>query len=297
METPAAPWPLLQCVIEPKSQADHAKLHAALSRLADADASLGVKTDEEAGQTIVGGTSEHHLDRIIDRLRSDFLVDVTVGALQVAYRETIIRTHEQDCTHKRLFRGEGQFARVRILFEPNPDSTDLAFESAIAKGALPKVYVVGVEKGLRTVGSSGPLAGFPIIGVKATLVDGAYHDVDSSVLAFEIAGRACFRDAAPRLEMQLLEPIMKVEVAAPEKYRRNVVGELHSRRGEIRGQETRGGIMVVNAMLPLANMFKLDDALRSLSEGQAVLTVGYAGYRPVPFPDDRDPPPAMAMRA
>lgn len=297
MEMSSAPWPLLHCVIEPKSKADQESLRAALSTLADKDAFLRVELDEEAGQTIIYGMSEHHLDLTIDRLRSEFGVHAAVGALQVAYRETITRTHEHDFAHKKLFRGAGQFARVKIVFEPNPESADLVFESKIVGGAIPKEYVPGIERGLRTVVSSGPLAGFPIIGMKATLVDGAYHDVDSSVLAFEIAARACLRDAASQLGMQLLEPIMKVEVAAGEIDVRDVIGELNSRRGEIQGEETHGGGIVVKATLPLANMFKLEDSLRSCSGGQAVLTVGYVGYRPVPLPDDRDPAPAMAMRA
>lgn len=294
METSAAPWPLLQCVIEPKSKADHEKLHAALFWLACEDAFLNVEYND-VGQMIIGGTSEHQLDRIIDRLHHEFMVETTVGAPRVAYRETITRTDEQDYTHRKLFRDKHQFARVRILFEPNPECTDLVFESGIARGAIPNEYIPGVEKGLRTVVSSGPLAGFPMIGMKATLMDGAYHEVDSSVLAFEIAGRACLRDAAPRLGVQLLEPIMKIEVAAPETYVRDVISELDGRRGEIQGPDIRGAV-IVKATMPLANMFKLEDSLRSCSGGHAVLTVGYAGYRPVSFPDDRDPPLAVAMR-
>ncbi len=297
MEKPAAPWPLLEIAIEPKSKADQEKLLIALSKLADGDPWFHVKWDEESGQTIIAGMDELHLDTVIDRVRREFNIDVNVGTLRVAYRETITRIHEQDYTHKRTSGGRGQFARVKIVFEPNADSTDFVLESRIVGDAVPNEYVAGVEKGLLTVLSSGPFAGFPMIGVKATLVDGAYHDSDSSALAFEIAGRACLREAAPCLGVQLLEPITKVEVVTPGDYVGSVIGELNSRRGQIRGQETRGVAVVVNAIVPLANMFKLEETLRTRSNGQALLSASYSGYSPVPRPDDRDPPPAMAMRA
>jgi elongation factor G len=297
MEKSAAPWPLLQIAIEPKSKADQERLLIALSKLVDEDPWFHVKSDQESGQIIIAFVSELDLNIIVDRMRREFKVEVNVGAPQVAYRETITRRHEQDYTHKKQTGGTGQFARVKIVFEPNPESSEFEFETKVVGGAVPKEYIPGVEKGINSVMISGPFAGFPMIGVKATLVDGVYHDVDSSVLAFEIAGRACFREAASRLGVQLLEPIMKVEVVTPEDYVGNVIGELNGRRGQIRGQETRGMAVVVNAMVPLANMFKLEDTLRSRSKGQALLSASYAGYSPVPLPDDRDPPPAMAIRA
>ncbi|MGO4834619.1 elongation factor G, partial [Rhizobiaceae sp. 2RAB30] len=234
------PEPVIQIAIEPKTKGDQEKMGLALNRLAAEDPSFRVKSDEESGQTIIAGMGELHLDIIVDRMRREFKVEANVGAPQVAYRETITRTHEQDYTHKKQTGGTGQFARVKIVFEPNPDGEDFVFDSKIVGGSVPKEYIPGVEKGLRSVLSSGPFAGFPMIGVKATLIDGAFHDVDSSVLAFEIAGRACIREAAPKLGVQLLEPIMKVEVVTPEDYVGNVIGDLNSRRGQIQGQESRG---------------------------------------------------------
>ncbi|RUY44162.1 hypothetical protein EN962_09255 [Mesorhizobium sp. M7A.F.Ca.CA.001.09.2.1] len=296
MEKPAAPWPLLQIAIEPKSKADQERLRTALAKLADEDAFFRVMQDEESGQTIIAFMDELHLDIIIDHLRRESQVDVNIGSPQVAYRETITRTHKQDFTHKRQSGGTGQFAGVKIMFEPNADSADSVFESRIVGGALHGEYIAGVEKGLRSILSSGPFAGFPMIGVKAVLMDGAFHDTDSSALAFEIAGRACFREAAPRLGVQLLEPIMKVEVMTSATHVGNVIAELQSRRGQILSREIRGVVVVVNATVPLRNMSKLEDALRSCSNGQARLSVSYAGYAPVPLPpDDRDPRAAMAI--
>lgn len=296
MENPAAPWPLLQVAIEAKSKANREKLLVALSELVDEDPSFRVKTDEESGQTIISGMSELDLDTIVDRMRRQFKVEVNVGAPQVAHRETITRKHEQDYTHDKHTGGTWQFARVKILFEPNPDSSELQFETKIVGGAVPNEYISGVEKGINSVMTSGPFAGFPMIGVKATLIDGAYHDVYSSLLAFEIAGRACFREAAPKLGVQLLEPIMKIEVVAPEIHVGSVIAELHSRRGQIRGRETHDLAAVINATVPLANMFKLEDALLSHSKGQARLSASYAGYATVPLPpDDSDPSAAMAI--
>jgi elongation factor G len=276
------PDPVIQIAIEPKTKGDQEKMGLALHRLAAEDPSFRVKTDEESGQTIIAGMGELHLDIIVDRMRREFKVEANVGAPQVAYRETITRSHEQDYTHKKQTGGTGQFARIKIFFEPNSESPDFVFESKIVGGAVPKEYIPGVEKGINSVLSSGPFAGFPMIGVKATLIDGAYHDVDSSVLAFEIAGRACFREAAPKLGVQLLEPIMKVEVVTPEDYVGNVIGDLNSRRGQIQGQETRGVAVVVNAMVPLANMFKYVDSLRSMSQGRAAYTMQFDHYEPVP---------------
>ena len=276
------PDPVIQIAIEPKTKGDQEKMGLALHRLAAEDPSFRVKTDEESGQTIIAGMGELHLDIIVDRMRREFKVEANVGAPQVAYRETITRKHEQDYTHKKQTGGTGQFARVKIVFEPNPEGDEFVFESKIVGGAVPKEYIPGVEKGINSVMSSGPFAGFPMIGVKATLIDGAYHDVDSSVLAFEIAGRACFREAAPKLGVQLLEPIMKVEVVTPEDYVGNVIGDLNGRRGQIQGQEARGVAVVINAMVPLANMFKYVDNLRSMSQGRAQYTMQFDHYEPVP---------------
>jgi elongation factor G len=276
------PDPVIQIAIEPKTKNDQEKMGLALHRLAAEDPSFRVKTDEESGQTIIAGMGELHLDIIVDRMRREFKVEANVGAPQVAYRETITRRHEQDYTHKKQTGGTGQFARVKVLFEPNLESSEFEFDSKIVGGAVPKEYIPGVEKGINSVMTSGPFAGFPMIGVKATLIDGAYHDVDSSVLAFEIAGRACFREAAPKLGVQLLEPIMKVEVVTPEDYVGNVIGDLNARRGQIQGQESRGIAVVVNAMVPLANMFKYVDNLRSMSQGRAQYTMQFDHYEPVP---------------
>ncbi|SMH45657.1 elongation factor G [Mesorhizobium australicum] len=276
------PEPVIQIAIEPKTKGDQEKMGQALYRLAAEDPSFRVKTDEESGQTIIAGMGELHLDIIVDRMRREFKVEATVGAPQVAYRETITRRTEEDYTHKKQTGGTGQFARVKLIFEPNPDGDDFIFESKIVGGAVPKEYIPGVEKGIQSVLSSGPVAGFPMLGVKATLIDGAFHDVDSSVLAFEIASRACFKEAAKKAGAQLLEPIMKVEVVTPEDYVGNVIGDLNARRGQIQGQETRGVAVVVNAMVPLANMFKYVDNLRSMSQGRAQYTMQFDHYEPVP---------------
>ena len=276
------PEPVIQIAIEPKTKNDQEKMGLALHRLAAEDPSFRVKTDEESGQTIIAGMGELHLDIIVDRMRREFKVEANIGAPQVAYRETITRTHEQDYTHKKQTGGTGQFARVKIVFEPNAEGEDFVFESKIVGGAVPKEYVPGVEKGIQSVMGSGPFAGFPMIGVKATLIDGAFHDVDSSALAFEIASRACFKEAAPKLGVQLLEPIMKVEVVTPEEYVGGVIGDLNGRRGQIQGQEARGVAVVINAMVPLANMFKYVDNLRSMSQGRAQYTMQFDHYEPVP---------------
>ena len=276
------PEPVIQIAIEPKTKGDQEKMGVALYRLASEDPSFRVKTDEESGQTIIAGMGELHLDIIVDRMRREFKVEATVGAPQVAYRETITRMKEKDYTHKKQTGGTGQFARVKIVFEPNPDGDDFVFESKIVGGAVPKEFIPGVQKGIESVLSSGPVAGFPMLGIKATLIDGAYHDVDFSVLAFEIAARACFREAAKEAGAQLLEPIMKVEVVTPEDYVGDVIGDLNSRRGQIQGTETRGVATVVNAMVPLANMFKYVDNLRSMSQGRAQYTMQFDHYEPVP---------------
>ncbi|MFZ1813437.1 MAG: elongation factor G [Rhizobiaceae bacterium] len=276
------PEPVIQIAIEPKTKGDQEKMGLALNRLAAEDPSFRVKTDEESGQTIIAGMGELHLDIIVDRMRREFKVEANVGAPQVAYRETITRKTEKDYTHKKQTGGTGQFARVKLVFEPNPDSEEFAFESKIVGGAVPREYIPGVQKGIESVLNNGPLAGFPMLGVKATLIDGAYHDVDSSVLAFEIASRAAFREAAREAGAQLLEPIMKVEVVTPEDYVGDVIGDLNSRRGQIQGQEMRGIATVINANVPLANMFKYVDTLRSMSQGRAQYTMQFDHYAPVP---------------
>jgi len=276
------PDPVIQIAIEPKTKADQEKMGLALNRLAAEDPSFRVKTDEESGQTIIAGMGELHLDIIVDRMKREFKVEANVGAPQVAYRETITKTAEVDYTHKKQSGGTGQFARVKLVFEPNPDSEDFVFESKIVGGAVPKEYIPGVQKGIQSVMSAGPLAGFPMLSVKATLIDGAFHDVDSSVLAFEIAARGAFREGAQKAGAQLLEPIMKVEVVTPEDYVGDVIGDLNSRRGQIQGQEQRGVAIVINAHVPLANMFKYVDNLRSMSQGRAQYTMLFDHYAPVP---------------
>ncbi|WP_375681319.1 MULTISPECIES: elongation factor G [unclassified Bartonella] len=275
------PEPVIEIAIEPKTKADQEKMGIALNRLAAEDPSFRVKSDEESGQTIIAGMGELHLDIIVDRMRREFKVEANVGQPQVAYRESITKIAEIDYTHKKQSGGAGQFARVKIVFEPH-DGDDFIFESKIVGGAVPKEYIPGVQKGIESVMGSGPLAGFPMLGVKATLIDGGYHDVDSSVLAFEIAARAAFRDGAKKAGAQLLEPIMKVEVVTPDDYVGDVIGDLNSRRGQISGTEARGIATVVNAMVPLANMFGYVNTLRSMSQGRAQYTMQFDHYEPVP---------------
>ncbi|EJF79453.1 elongation factor G [Bartonella sp. DB5-6] len=275
------PEPVIEIAIEPKTKADQEKMGIALNRLAAEDPSFRVKSDEESGQTIIAGMGELHLDIIVDRMRREFKVEANIGQPQVAYRESITKTAEIDYTHKKQSGGAGQFARVKIVFEPH-DGDDFIFESKVVGGAVPKEYIPGVQKGIESVMGSGPLAGFPMLGVKATLIDGGYHDVDSSVLAFEIAARAAFRDGAKKAGAQLLEPIMKVEVVTPEDYVGDVIGDLNSRRGQISGTEARGIATVVNAMVPLANMFGYVNTLRSMSQGRAQYTMQFDHYEPVP---------------
>lgn len=275
------PDPVIEIAIEPKTKVDQEKMGIALNRLAAEDPSFRVKSDEESGQTIIAGMGELHLDILVDRMKREFKVEANVGAPQVAYRESITRAAEIDYTHKKQSGGSGQFARVKIIFEPH-DGDDFIFESKIVGGSVPKEYIPGVQKGIESVMGAGPLAGFPMLGVKATLIDGAYHDVDSSVLAFEIASRAAFREGAQKAGAQLLEPIMKVEVVTPEDYVGDVIGDLNSRRGQISGTEARGIATVVNAMVPLANMFGYVNSLRSMSQGRAQYTMQFDHYEPVP---------------
>jgi elongation factor G len=275
------PEPVIEIAIEPKTKADQEKMGIALNRLAAEDPSFRVKSDEESGQTIIAGMGELHLDILVDRMRREFKVEANIGQPQVAYRESITRAAEIDYTHKKQSGVSGQFARVKIVFEPH-DGDDFIFESKIVGGAVPKEYIPGVQKGIESVMGAGPLAGFPMLGVKATLIDGAYHDVDSSVLAFEIASRAAFREGAQKAGAQLLEPIMKVEVVTPEDYVGDVIGDLNSRRGQISGTEARGIATVVNANVPLASMFGYVNNLRSMSQGRAQYTMQFDHYEPVP---------------
>ncbi|MGQ7794674.1 elongation factor G [Faunimonas sp. B44] len=276
------PEPVIEIAIEPNSKADQEKMGLALNRLAQEDPSFRVKTDEESGQTIIAGMGELHLDIIVDRMKREFKVDATVGQPQVAYRETITQAADIDYTHKKQTGGSGQFARVKIRFEPQEPGAGFAFESKVVGGTVPKEYVPGVQKGIESVLNNGVIAGFPMVDLKATLIDGAYHEVDSSVLAFEIASRAAFREGAQKGRPVLLEPIMKVEVVTPDDYTGSVIGDLNSRRGQVQGQEMRGNATVVNAMVPLANMFGYVNTLRSMTQGRAQYTMQFDHYSQVP---------------
>ena len=276
------PDPVIEIAIEPKSKADQERLGIALAKLAAEDPSFRVSTDQESGQTILKGMGELHLDIKVDILRRTYKVDANIGAPQVAYRERLTKRVEIDYTHKKQTGGTGQFARVKIVFEPNEAGKGNLFESKIVGGAVPKEYIPGVQKGIDSVMGSGVLAGFPVVDVKAELIDGAFHDVDSSVLAFEIASRAAFREALQKGGSVLLEPIMKVEVVTPEEYTGSVIGDLNSRRGQIQGQDMRGNAVVINAMVPLANMFGYVNQLRSFSQGRANFTMQFDHYEQVP---------------
>src|ERR1700758_3384001 len=276
------PEPVIEIAIEPKSKADQEKLGVALAKLAAEDPSFRVSTDQESGQTILKGMGELHLDIKVDILRRTYKVDANIGAPQVAYREKITRPGTVDYVHKKRTGAPGQFARVKIVAEPLPPGTGYEFESKIVGGAVPKEYIPGVEKGLNSVMGSGVVAGFPVVDVKVQLVDGKYHDVDSSALAFEIAARAAFREALTKGKSVLLEPIMKVEVVTPEDYTGSVIGDLNSRRGQIQGQDMRGNANVINAMVPLMNMFGYVNNLRSMSQGRATFTMQFDHYAEAP---------------
>ncbi|GAA0772145.1 elongation factor G [Roseibium denhamense] len=276
------PEPVIEIAVEPKTKGDQEKMGLALNRLAAEDPSFRVKTDEESGQTIIAGMGELHLDILVDRMKREFKVEANIGAPQVAYRETITKTADVDYTHKKQSGGSGQFARIKLTIEPAEPNAGYVFESTVVGGNVPKEYIPGVTKGIESVMSSGPLAGFPMLDIKATLTDGAYHDVDSSVLAFEIAGRAGFREAIQKAGPKLLEPIMKVEVVTPEDYMGDVIGDLNSRRGQIAGTENRGIVTVITAMVPLANMFGYVNNLRSMSQGRAQYSMVFDHYEQVP---------------
>ncbi len=276
------PDPVIEVAVEPKTKGDQEKMGIALGRLAQEDPSFQVTTDPESGQTLIKGMGELHLEIIVDRMKREFKVDASVGLPQVAYRETITRVGEIDYTHKKQTGGAGQFARVKLLFEPLEPGAGFEFDNAVVGGAVPKEYVPGVAKGLNSARATGVLAGFPIIDFKATLLDGASHDVDSSVLAFEIATRAAFREGITKAAPVLLEPVMRVEVVTPEVYMGDIIGDLNSRRGHVTGMDTRGNAKLINAMVPLANMFGYVNTLRSMSQGRAQYTMHFDHYERVP---------------
>lgn len=282
MTTPISDIWVMEIAVEPKSKADQEKIFKGISVLMAEDTALGSHADPESGQTVLRGNSELYLDMVITRLIADFDIDLNVGAPQVAYRETVSRVHIEDYTHKKQSGGSGQFARIKLVISPTEPGEGYSFVSKIVGGNVPKEYIPGVEKGIKSVMDSGPLAGFPVIDFKVELVDGAYHDVDSSVLAFEIAARAAMREGLKRAGAKLLEPIMKVEVVTPEEYTGGIIGDLTSRRGQMQGQEARGNANVINAFVPLANMFGYISTLRSMSSGRAQFTMQFDHYDPVP---------------
>lgn len=281
------PEPVIELSVEPKTQVDQEKMGIAINRLIAEDPSLRVETNQESGQTILKGMGELHLEIIVDRMKREFNVDANIGQPQVAYRETISQTYEIDYTHKKQTGGAGQFAKILVRFEPKPktetDKTDFIFESKIVGGRVPKEYIPGVEKGLESAKNTGVLAGFPMVDFKATLLDGAYHDVDSSVLAFEIAARAAFREGIAKASPIILEPIMAVEVVTPEDYMGDIIGDINSRRGQIQNLDDIEGTKIVKALVPLSSMFGYVSSLRSLSQGRAQFTMIFNKYEPVPY--------------
>ena len=282
LETMTFPEPVIEIAVEPKTKGDQEKMSQGLARLAAEDPSFRVETDLESGQTIMKGMGELHLDILVDRLKREFKVEANIGAPQVAYRETISHAIEHTYTHKKQSGGSGQFAEVKLEITPTEAGEGYSFESRIVGGAVPKEYVPGVEKGIQSVMDSGPLAGFPVIDFKVALLDGKFHDVDSSVLAFEIASRMAMREGLKKAGAKLLEPMMKVEVITPEEYTGGIIGDLTSRRGQVSGQEPRGNAIAINANVPLANMFGYINTLRSMSSGRAQFTMQFSHYDPVP---------------
>ena len=276
------PEPVIELSVEPKTKADQEKMGVALNRLSAEDPSFRVSTDHESGQTIIKGMGELHLDIIVDRMRREFKVEANVGAPQVAYREYLAKPVDIDYTHKKQSGGSGQFARIKFKLTPGERGSGIVFNDNIKGGNIPKEYIPSVEKGMRETAESGSLIGFPIIDFGIELYDGAYHDVDSSALAFEIAGRAGMREAAQKSGIKLLEPIMKVEVVSPEEYLGDVIGDMNSRRGQIQGTDTRGNAQVVEAMVPLANMFGYVNQLRSFTQGRANYSMFFSHYEEVP---------------
>jgi len=276
------PDPVIEVAVEPKTKNDQEKMGVALNRLASEDPSFRVTSDPESGQTVIKGMGELHLEIIVDRMRREFKVEANVGAPQVAYRETLTKVAEIDYTHKKQTGGSGQYARIKLRFEPLPPGSGFVFENETVGGSVPREFVPAVEKGLKSVAEGGVLAGFPVIDFKASLTDGASHDVDSSAMAFEIAARAAFREVAPKAGVKLLEPIMRVEVVTPEDFVGDVMGDLSSRRGQVTGTDRRGNAQVINAMVPLANMFGYVNNLRSATQGRAQYTMHFDHYAQVP---------------
>jgi len=276
------PEPVIEVAVEPKSKADQEKMGVALNRLAQEDPSFRVSSDQESGQTIIKGMGELHLDIIVDRMKREFKVEANVGQPQVAYRESITKKIEWDYTHKKQTGGSGQYAKVKIRFEPGEPGSGFVFENDVVGGAVPREFIPGVEKGLTNAKETGVIAGFPVIDLKCTLIDGSYHDVDSNVMTFDIAARACFREALPKAGPRLLEPMMKVEVVTPQEYMGDVIGDLNSRRGSVQGMDSRGNAQVIAAMVPLANMFGYVSTLRSMTQGRAQYTMHFDHYEPVP---------------
>ena len=282
LETMTFPDPVIEIAVEPKTKGDQEKMSLGLQRLAAEDPSFRVETDIESGQTIMKGMGELHLDILVDRLRREFKVEANIGAPQVAYRETIGHEVEHTYTHKKQSGGSGQFAEVKMVISPTAPGEGYSFESRIVGGSIPKEYIPGVEKGIKSVMDSGPLAGFPVIDFKVALIDGKFHDVDSSVLAFEIAGRMAMREGMRKAGAKMLEPIMKVEVVTPEDYTGGIIGDLTSRRGQVTGQEPRGNAVAIASFVPLANMFGYINTLRSMSSGRAQFSMQFDHYDPVP---------------
>ena len=293
------PVPLIELAIEPKSEVDQHKLGMALALLVSEDPAFTVETDDESGQLVLKGCDEGHLAAKLKFLIKEREICLNIGAPQVSYRETISRRAEIDYTHKKQTGGTGQFARVTLVFEPGETGSGFVFESAIVGGAAPKDYILGVAKGLTSAKENGLLAGFPLIDFKATLVDGAFHHVDSSVMAFEIASRAAFKELREMGGPKLLEPIMAVEVVTPQEYLASVIGDLNSRRGQIQGRDVRGNATVVNAFVPLANMFSYVDQLRGMSQDRAQFTMTFSHYDTAPLPEEPPPTfrPAIGMGA
>jgi len=276
------PDPVIEVAVEPRTKGDQEKMGVALSRLAAEDPSFRVTSDVESGQTVIKGMGELHLEIIVDRMKREFKVDANVGAPQVAYRETISKLYEIDYTHKKQTGGSGQFARIKLRFEPLEAGSGFEFESSIVGGAVPREYIPGVEKGLKVASQTGVLAGFPVIDFRASLIDGASHDVDSSVMAFEIASRAAFREGIAKAGPKLLEPMMRVEVVTPEEYMGDIIGDLNSRRGQVSGMDQRANARVITALVPLATMFGYVNTLRSMSQGRAQYSMHFDKYAEVP---------------
>ena len=276
------PEPVIELSVEPKTKADQEKMGVALNRLAAEDPSFRVSTDHESGQTIIKGMGELHLDILVDRMKREFKVEANVGAPQVAYRESLAKPVEVDYTHKKQSGGSGQFGRVKVQVTPGERGSGVTFTDEIKGGNIPREYIPAVEKGFRESAENGHMIGFPIIDFDIKLIDGAYHDVDSSALAFEIAGRAAMREVAAKAGIKLLEPVMKVEVVTPEEFMGDVIGDLNSRRGQIQGTDSRGNAQVVEAIVPLANMFGYVNQLRSFTQGRAQYTMQFSHYEEVP---------------